>query len=305
MARHTRLFPLAALLLAWAAPLPLPAQQPHGPSPAHGEALLLGINVGIAAGSAALQARMRGGDPWRAALGGALGGGAVHAGQRMVGGGAPELRFLGLQTVALGANVAGNAGQGHPWLRKLTLPLYPFYVQLQDGRPAGVRVSAAAVAMAGYKIVGRGAEVDWRTSATAGALVLRTREPLLQRLHDHQHDEVEARVVASHAFGIVLYAADRPGDAVSHSVAHELSHVAQHSRDALLHAVPAGDALLAAAGPLAPLRRVLVLDVLLPLRALQHAGSRAFTDDPARDGLYEREVDAYLRLEPRPRLLRR
>jgi hypothetical protein len=78
---------------------------------------------------------------------------------------------------------------------------------------------------------------------------------------------------------------------------HEILHLTQVNRDAILHAIPASDATLrAAGGPLAWLSRYVVVDAYLPLTGLNQLLSSALPPSSgARVRLYELEADALVR----------
>lgn len=257
----------------------------------------LGVDVATATVSGLLQGRTRKIPLKRAIIGGFAGGAVVYAGQRLVGTGEPALRFVGLQTVAVGASLTRNLSQGHRPLEELTLPIFPLYVQLHlDGRP---RVSArlSAVAVGGIVHSAREFHVwpDWRQSLVAGLPVFAVPDPHLATCGAFGRGG-ECHVMGHHVIGAVAYSGRPIGIDARAIITHELGHSAQDARDAVLHAAPASDYVLGKHPVGRFLARFLVLDVMLPLNlASRAAGPR--TGDPACRELatfYECETEAMI-----------
>jgi hypothetical protein len=77
------------------------------------------------------------------------------------------------------------------------------------------------------------------------------------------------------------------------TLAHESIHVAQHTRDVLLDAMPASDAGLARLGVVGrAVSRYLVVDVVLPMRLIDATELRMRGGRP-RDSWYEVEARAF------------
>jgi hypothetical protein len=77
------------------------------------------------------------------------------------------------------------------------------------------------------------------------------------------------------------------------SLAHESLHLAQQTRDAVLHGIPASDAALTRlGGPARTLSRFVVVDVVMPLRFVDEAEAR-MRGARRRDSWYEREARAF------------
>src|SRR5690606_29072766 len=75
-------------------------------------------------------------------------------------------------------------------------------------------------------------------------------------------------------------------------ISHELGHVAQFTRDALLFAVPAHDAVIPRLGRVGRwVDRVVVVDAFLPLSAVNELLSGS-SGSPRVDNWYERETEA-------------
>lgn len=252
----------------------------------------LGVNVLLGGGVALAQALLSSGDvsPGEAFVKGAFGGALMHGGQRMVGSDRRGLRLLGAQTVAVGASMSRNAGAGAPLASELTLPFYPFYLHLRPGSesPVSVRLSAAATASLAWALVvereeyarsyNRGhryrVSFDWKETLLTGAPVFRTDHSVI---HTDRGDRA-----GMHRLGTTWYTTGgrRPSQ-VRAVLAHEGIHLTQFSRDAILFGVPAGDAVLEAlGGPFARLRRVLALDLLLPMTVLNEGLSMALPEVP-------------------------
>jgi len=285
-----------------------PASLP-GPSltraegPLSSPAAFLGLNAWVGAVSAATRAQRRGAPLLRAALTGAAAGVVTAAGQRLIGVGPAGMRFAGLQMVALGANVARNAGDGVPALSDLILPLYPLYVRVQPGTARPVRVRVSAMAVRGLVVAATQRQnrlrLDVGESLRSGAPVFRSPLPALAVGSDGPGDCVERRcVVGLHLTGTFIYAGGRdPAFARlrQETLRHEAGHLAQFARDGVLFAVPASDRLLGAGGRAGRwMQGWLVADVALPLLGADLL-SDAASSDPDVHSLYEREVRAMMR----------
>lgn len=239
-------------------------------------------------------------DPGAAFVKGALGGAVMYGGQRMVGTGRTELRLAGVQAVALGANIARNAGDEKPLLSDLTLPLYPFYLDL-DPEPgtSPVRLSALAT----FSLVRAVTEtneftggIDWKETLLTGAPVFRSEESWVYPLG--RYDAVacangsycDGAAAGMHRAGVTWYTTGTRGRDTSRRIlAHEMIHLTQVVRDGVLHAVPLSDAALQRLGaPGNLLARFLILDLGLPISGLEAALP---TDGLARHGgFYELEA---------------
>ena len=233
-------------------------------------------------------------------LWGAIGGATMYSGQRLIGSGEAALRFPGLQTVALGANIARNAGIGEGLTSDLIFPVYPFYVRVQDG-DVGLRLSASATKGMVEVLTkpGLDASLDWPASLVAGTSIFRV---------DGSYLYPDAAAVPSTCWryvcpgaalgnaraGIVVYVA-RPGPG-QHSpndiISHELVHAGQFTRDALLFSVPVHDAFARRAGRLGRWADGwMILDVARPLTLLNRAAAGS-GGDAAIDNWHEREAEA-------------
>jgi hypothetical protein len=226
------------------------------------------VNVGITALSAWLQGRGARTSVPRAVLAGAVGGSLMYAGQRVVGSAQPALRLLGVQTVALGANVARNTAQGVPALSDLTFPVFPFYVRVRPHADPAITVRVSTVALVSGIRMGtryrRWPELG--ESLVSGGLVFRVPG---SDLHCYLEDgSCLVGRVGEHVFGAVAFAESPDPCSTGLVVAHELGHIAQDARDAVLHAIPASDTVLSRAGAVGRwLSRYLVVDGFLPLMA--------------------------------------
>lgn len=303
--RFARRLVLAALLLA-----PAPAAAQHathldGDRLSDHPQFYLAVNMLLAGTSAWVHAHFSGADRAAAFSRGVRAGVVTHAGQVLVGSGDRRLRFAGLQTVALGANLARNAGAGVPLLSDLTLPLYPLYVRVQtrDGVPAvSARLSATSVlAVLKYSRHWPG-ELDGRETLASGAPLFRSPFRFVD-CTTPSWQSCERKRNGQAMGGATIYAGGLAPEEAKRVVRHEAGHVAQFTRDAVLHAVPMSDAVLRQAarrggtGGLASLlSRHLVLDVFLPIAALK-AMTEPLDDNHGSDSYYERETDAMMGLD--------
>ena len=267
----------------------------------------LGLNVVIGGVSALAQSVLHPGGPpaGTALLGGAAGGAVLWGGQRLVGTGEPALRLPGVQLAAVGANMARNAGRGGSVLSDLVLPLYPFDVRLRPGSEDAfsVRVSAVgalALADALTDLDRHQAGLDWKESLLTGAPVFRSSSSYIypfgpERPAECRHgDGCPSAAAGIHRHGISWYTTGgRTASASRRILTHEILHLTQVHRDALMHAVPMSDAVLAhLGGPFDRLRGVFVVDAYLPLTGLNSL--LAATGHAHGHRFYEREVEALL-----------
>lgn len=302
-----RLSGLSGLLFILAAVQPASAQDRLVDRPG----FFLGLNMLIGGVSAFTQSFLSAEEvaPGRAFVGGALGGAVTFGGQALAGTGSPVLRLPGVQLASVGSSLARNAGRGVAPFSDLVFPLHPLYLRIRPGAsdPVSVRVSAmslASLAWAGAAADRFQASLDWKQSLLSGGPVFRSRASYIYpvgpaKAEECQHgDGCPGGAAGLHRSGVTWYTTGGRTPAQSaHVLTHEVLHLTQVNRDAILHAIPASDATLrAAGGPLAWLSRYVVLDAYLPLTGLNQLLSSALP--PASGGavrLYELEVDALLR----------
>jgi hypothetical protein len=245
----------------------------------------LGFNILLGGAYAAAGAVMRdGGDPLAAFVRGAAGGAVTWGGQRIIAGGRPAFRLPGVQLAALGTNIMRNAARGVPLISDVTLPVYPAYVRIRHhaDRPISIRISAAAlagVAWTSFNAARMQATLDWRESLMTGAPVFRSRAshiypatipPSPQCYHGDACSDAAAGL---HWLGTTTFTTGGRSQQSSREILnHEIIHLTQVHRDALLFALPASDALLERlGGPLSSAASILVLDAFLPLAAINQA----------------------------------
>jgi hypothetical protein len=291
-----RTLTLATLVAVTASPMA--AQQPERSRLTTRQEFYIGANMLVGGASALVQSLYhKETHPVRALLGGMAGGALIYSGKRIVGTQEPALRLAGLQTTALGANVVRNAGRGMHPLKQITLPLYPFYVQI-DGLDAphesGVRSRARLSALSAINTIRMAsgaygpARFNPKESLLTGLPVFTTSGAWLSCRAFYETSEPDPNCRAplqGIASGGTLAYALRPEptplrpDQTPHQLrAHESVHAAQFIADALMHAVPAYDATLSQvqedfwtaqqfrAGDYASaLQRYVVLDFALPL----------------------------------------
>jgi hypothetical protein len=251
------------------------------------------INVALGAGTASLRA-WRGHQPlWPAVRRGVVGGAVMAAGLHVGGRDLPAARFLGVQTVAVGASIARDAGEGRPMLSRMVVPLLPFVLELRvrgdnargddtsvsaanppiaRTREPRLRVRLSAAAMAGAVAdltESHGARVDWRESLANGSLVLRTTSAAFS-------DGAQCPVglvcwrAGRQRLGIVTYRADgQSAEDIASTLQHESLHVAQRVRELVLMGMPSHTLIVSRAGRIGRVAsRVLIVDAVAPLRAV-------------------------------------
>jgi hypothetical protein len=259
-----------------------------------GRAPYLALNVAIGA-TASIARAVVSGAPIRSAVAkGMLGGSMMSAGMQLIGTESPAARFAGLQLTAVGASVTRNADNGTPVFSDVTLPLYPFYVRVQPGgpRPVTARLSTLSTIRLVSVLAGSNRpSIDWSSTLTTGAVVLRSPR---WRLPSASCTAVCEGSFAQHNAGVIVYSASAGTDYdLRRTLAHESVHLAQQTRDAVLHAVPASDAALSRLGsPGRAIARFLVVDVMLPLRFIDE-GELRMRGAPRRQSWYETEARAF------------
>ena len=266
-----------------------PAERDRG---AH--ARFLALNVAIGATVSVARAAISGA-PMRSTLAkGLVGGSLVSTGMELIGTQSPAARFAGLQLTAVGASVARNADRDAPMLSDITLPVYPFYVRVRPGTttPLTARLSAtSALRLATVMTGGKRPRVDWGATLATGAPVLRSAR---WRLPSASCPSPCDGAFAQHNAGVIIYSASAGTDYdLRRTLAHESLHLAQQTRDAVFHAIPASDAvLMRMGGPGRSVSRFLVLDFLMPLRLVDEGEAR-MRGALRRDSWYETEARAF------------
>lgn len=299
---------LGVCALALAVVRPAVAQQRMVESPG----FYFGLNVVVAGASALAHALLSSdADPLEALAKGALGGAVTFGGQQLVATREPALRFTGIQVAALGSNVARNAGRGLAPFSDVILPLPPFYARIRAGHedPFTLRMSLLGATALGWALLEADrlqARLDWRETLIAGAPVFRSTSSWIypargQRAAECNHgDPCPGGAAGLHWNGVTIYTTGGRSAATSQGIlTHELIHLTQVNRDALLHAVPMSDAALAfVGGPAHHIARMLVLDAYLPLTGLNQL--MALTAPRTTRGesfrLYEFEAEAITRV---------
>jgi hypothetical protein len=253
----------------------------------------LALNVAIGATTSIARAVVSGA-PIRSTIAkGVLGGSMMSAGMELIGRESPATRFAGLQLTAVGASVARNADDGAPAFSDITLPIYPFYVRVRPGAryPVTARLSTmSALRLAAVLSGASRPSMDWGATLATGAPVLRSPK---WRLPSSTCSSCEG-AYAQHNAGVIVYSASAGTDFdLRRTLAHEAVHIAQQSRDAVLHAVPASDAALGRLGtPGRAISRFLVVDVMLPLRFIDE-GELKIRGASRRQSWYETEARAF------------
>jgi hypothetical protein len=224
---------------------------------------MVGLNMGLGAATGLVNAWLHKKPAMPALLQGAMGGAVMGGGMAWVGSG-KAMPIVGVQTVALGASMSRNAGRGKAMLEHITLPLFPFVVDIDHG----VRVRLSAVGVAGVAMRANspyGMQVNWRETFSSGYLVYRAS-------HDGFANgarcprNAECVRAGEYFMGTAAYVDDRDYAAMRATLEHEAVHAAQHVRDAVLFAVPLSDAAARRTGTAGRfLGKLLVLDAALPL----------------------------------------
>ena len=254
----------------------------------------LALNVAIGA-TASIARAVVSGAPIRSTVAkGMLGGSMMSAGMELIGTESAATRFAGLQLTAVGASVARTADNGAPMFSDITLPVYPFYVRVRPGSPSPI--TARLSALSTFRLVsvlsgGHRPSVDWGATIATGAPVLRSPRWRLPSASCAAWCEGS---FAQHNAGVIVYSASAGTDYhLARTLAHESVHLAQQSRDAVLHAIPASDAALGRLGPTGSVvSRFFVIDVMLPLRLIDE-GELRVRGAPRRQSWYETEARAF------------
>lgn len=270
-----------------------------------------GLNVVVAGASALTHSLLTSdAEPLHAFAKGALGGAVTFGGQQLVATREPALRFAGIQIAAAGSNVARNAGRGVGALSDVILPLPPFYARIRPGHedPFTVRVSLLGATALGWALLEADrmqAHLDWKETLISGAPVFRSSSSWIypargQRSAECLHgNPCPGGAAGLHWNGVTIYTTGgRTAGASRGILTHELIHLTQVNRDALLHAIPMSDAAMAfVGGPAGQIGRVFVLDAYLPLTGLnQLLASTAPRTGGQPLRLYELEAEAITRV---------
>lgn len=283
---------LLGLGLAVSASAPSLAQPLERDRGTHARFLALNVAIGAAA---SIARAVVSGAPIRTTLAkGLVGGSLMSTGMELIGTESPATRFAGLQLTAIGASVVRNADSGSPWLSDVTLPVYPFYIRVRPGTssPITARLSAtSALRLATVMASGRRPRVDWSATLATGAPVLRSSR---WRLPSQSCPVPCEGSFAQHNAGVIVYSASAGTDYdLRRTLAHESLHLAQHTRDAVLDAIPASDGALMRLGVTGRLlSRFLVVDLLMPLRLVDEGEAR-IRGARRRDSWYETEARAF------------
>lgn len=256
------------------------------------QARYLALNIVIATASAVARATASGTSIRSAVAKGIVGGSLMGAGMELLGTEAAAVRFAGVQLTGIGASVTRNADVGG--LSDLTLPVYPFYVRVRPGsaRPITARLSLLSAARLATVLASADhPRLDWGASLVTGAPVLRSPR---WRLPSSSCPPPCAGSFAQHSTGVIIYSSSAGTDYdLQRTLAHESVHLAQHTRDVVLDAIPMSDAALARLGrPGRLLSRFLVVDALLPLKLIDE-GEAHMRGARRRDSWYEVEARAF------------
>lgn len=297
MRRVTLSLPL--VLLVCASSLGAQTAEPLSPAEVRGlpRSTLMASNMAIGAVTATVRA-WRAKQPVRPALlGGAVGGAVMGSGLALGSGRFPAARLLSVQTVAIGASMARNAGSGVPLLSEVTLPFAPFIVTVgradSSASPIQLRASAASLTAVAMRLgAGQGMRVDWRHTLGSGSVVFRTADPAFDTGVQCPPAQACSRA-GSQRWGVVAYREGvSAGHAVRATLAHESMHVAQRARDLVLFGVPASDAVVRRGGRVGrTLSRYVVFDAFMPLRAVDALSEQIV--GAAYRSWYEREARTY------------
>lgn len=264
---------------------------------AQDQAAYLGANIAIHTGSAIVWDLVNGDgvNPIRAILGGTVGGTISYAGMRLVGTQEEALRFAGLQTAAVGSSITRNASAGKPILSELIFPVYPMYVRVRpwDEDPIRIQLSLASALTTLTMAFRYDAHFDVKETLITGAPVFAADREIVKCSSNPTPYAKDCRgtsIWARHEFGGIVYA---DSDFLPEStLTHESGHIAQFTRDAILHALPMSDAVLERVG-LGNLANWLAVDFFLPLRAANYY----LAPEVMRIPFYEWETDAMMGID--------
>lgn len=263
-----------------------------------------------------------------AALGGVLGGLTSSAGFAVLGTGAPAVRLVGLQTVAIGSSMVRNAGQGaEPGElgRDLSFVMAPFIIDYRRGSGVRIRVSAQSMYYLGCGFATDGARVDWGETAVAGTPVLTVPHAFVSSATAPcgfalRHPSF-LQVSGVAAAGTVILPRGASVDGLDGRRAalatrrrvlpHEILHVAQQTRDLVAFRIPASDGLARALAPrkrdgvrsgllttlrgnLAALMSIVIVDPLSPTAGVNYLLLRTSPKRAWINSYNEREAEAFL-----------
>jgi hypothetical protein len=269
-----------ALMILSLAARGLPAQRVNT---AMNPETVVGVNVALGAGTAAVKALVGKRPVLTALLKGAVGGGVMAGGMMTAGGNGPNNRFLSVQAMALGASMARNAGDGRGVFSRMTFTLSPLVIDVdairrtenegtsgdrhsRRGVAMKLRLSAVGVTGIVYRLANNdGMKLDWKETLGAGYVVFRTNSPSYA-MYGACPAGRSCERAGDFFFATVAYAEYRDPQAVRATLAHENLHMTQHTRDAVLFGIPTSEATLNRMGPVGRfLNKVVVLDYVLPL----------------------------------------
>jgi hypothetical protein len=173
----------------------------------------LAANVVLGGVTAGVGQWLRDGSFRRGFAGGAVGGGLVFAGKRVVGEEFDGAGFLGREVAAVGASVVANASEGRGLLERVTLPVGPVRLHLDRSAPSPLVARLDVPGAIATVYFATRAPLDWRSSLSAGAPVFILREGDL--------------AAGRHVAGVIRLREDLPS-IMRATLAHEQVHVAQY-----------------------------------------------------------------------------
>jgi hypothetical protein len=214
------LFAVVSLSVLLAVPAAARAQDSPEPRSRENQAVALGANAILGGITAGIRQQRQGSSFWSAFARGALGGGVTYAGKRVAGEQFPGAGFLGREVAAVGSSMVLNAAEGRDLFERVTLPIGPLRLYLDQStvRPVSVRVDLAGALITAH-VAMRSASFDWRRSLSAGAPVF--------IMHDASSAADGHATRGRHAAGVIQLQ-DDTAERMAASLAHEQVHVAQH-----------------------------------------------------------------------------
>jgi hypothetical protein len=236
-----------------------------------------------------------------AALRGAAGGAVMHGGKRIIGTRNPDVRLLGVQTVALGANMVRSASSADGWLTDLAFPLYPLVFRWRRGpdpdQGLTARLSLASLYGTAFTAMEGKGRFSLTESLRSGGPVFVADAATLDRPPEAEPGDLNSSSTVQfgqHMAGAILWA--RSSERSSKVLTHETVHLAQFVQDEIIFGLSASDRawdhLATRQGTLGSAARVagrfVVLDGLMPIDALSRL-SAMFTSVPG-DRYTEREA---------------
>ncbi len=223
-----------------------------------GEFASLSANGLLGALTGGLSQHLRGGSFQDGFVRGALGGSIVYAGKRTASESFSGAGLIGRSMAAVGSSSVRNASEGAPLFSRLTLPLGPFWMEIdRSTRRVSARLDPVALGWMIYGISERELELDWGGTLSDGTPVFKTHNKVLRLAGDTVH-------VAGVTNAGIVYSADVPAYGSAHvrrHRAHEQIHVIQEDQLAIMWTDPLGGWVIGRVQRLRPTRSRLAVNL--------------------------------------------